>query len=102
HVAGVRIAEHKPGCTARIRGTAREIVFVVLVHIRAATDDAAAVAAAVIEGRSHTEPHAQVTREVLSHNDDTRLDHDLAHRNVERRYQPPNVGETLGRILQQQ
>ena len=45
---------------------------------------------------------AQLAREIVVDDDDARLDEHLTHGNIEGCNQAPNVGETLGGVLQQQ
>src|SRR5690606_13091092 len=48
------------------------------------------------------ETNAQVTAQVVIHDDDARFDEYLANRNVERADEPANVLQLLGRILHEQ
>ena len=65
-------------------------------------DDAATVAAAVIERCGRAEAHAELAAEVVVDDHDARFDQHLPHRNVERRDQPADVGQALRGVLQQQ
>ena len=70
--------------------------------VQAAGADIRQPVVAVIPDKGTAETYAQLAAEIVVHDDDTRFDQHLAHRNVERLHEPANVGQAIRRVLQQQ
>ena len=70
--------------------------------VQAAGADIRQPVVAVIPDKGAAETHAQFAAEIVVHDDDARFDQHLAHRDVERLHEAANVGQAIGRVLQQQ
>src|SRR5690606_33158674 len=100
HVARCRLPELN--ADSRIVRTWENHDAVFELEISAADHTLTVAASDIRRRRVDAETNTDVATEVVVHDDDARFDHDLANGDVERGNQPANVGEALGRILQEQ